>query len=556
MLHGYEQPTIIPSIDLYDSQMIGMHINALQKQYEQGQEEQKEFITKYGDFTSPSSADVELYDQYTLGKLNGAIDNLRANGIDPLRSQEGRAYIANVMRSVPYAKLANMRQSAKNLEAYNAAVAKATLDGTYNPDFERFAFNADPSQWNTEKSGIFNRLAPAKFTTLQEFVHPSFAGIKPHILSKEEVESRGYIYDPKYDYIGITRKDMEGTIRDWMPGVKGDPLYSYYRDQARQDLLRKGVVNPTESQIDAQFADNAITSDHQIMTPFDKQANPYAQLDYKDAIDDANAARDFNYDIRKMNYRPQAGGNGGERSATSSDNGGSFIERLIRENLSKNAGVNIQNYNPIELSRNNDAIQRKMIKAYGNDVLNHMFNKNVDSAEFQAYYGGAAYGKYGIYVSKNDISDVYSMPSLMSSMSGYHGKKHGTMNRKQLMNLAKDGKLVAKTTNRSATIKHGGYTGKEDNKYRSQLYFEVDLYELQQSENGTITEKPLGRYAMDSGAGTYPERGQYGTVENAAGQVVQRHRSNLTDTRDARASSSVRGEKKPSYNVRNNTNGM
>mgnify|MGYP003587004427 CR=1 FL=1 len=92
---------------------------------------------------------------------------------------------------------------------------------------------AGPESWNTIQNGIFTRTSPIRSITMQEFVHPSFQGIKPHALSKEEVESRGYKYDPNYDYTGITRKDMEDSVRDWMPGMKGNPYYDFFREQAR-----------------------------------------------------------------------------------------------------------------------------------------------------------------------------------------------------------------------------------------------------------------------------------------------------------------------------------
>jgi len=31
-----------------------------------------------------------------------------------------------------------------------------------------------------------------------------------------------------------------------MPGLKGDPLYMYHRNQAKLDLQRAGISNPTE----------------------------------------------------------------------------------------------------------------------------------------------------------------------------------------------------------------------------------------------------------------------------------------------------------------------
>jgi hypothetical protein len=37
------------------------------------------------------------------------LDYLYQNGIDPLRSAEGRAYIAKIIRERPYAEIANLK---------------------------------------------------------------------------------------------------------------------------------------------------------------------------------------------------------------------------------------------------------------------------------------------------------------------------------------------------------------------------------------------------------------------------------------------------------------
>lgn len=43
MTYGYEDPAIFPVVDLYDSNMINMYINAAREQYNQNRQEMKEF---------------------------------------------------------------------------------------------------------------------------------------------------------------------------------------------------------------------------------------------------------------------------------------------------------------------------------------------------------------------------------------------------------------------------------------------------------------------------------------------------------------------------------
>ena len=58
----------------------------------------KEFAKTYGDFTSPFYNDVAWVDAQTRGRVNDVINYMQQNGIDPLRSAEGRALIQQVIR--------------------------------------------------------------------------------------------------------------------------------------------------------------------------------------------------------------------------------------------------------------------------------------------------------------------------------------------------------------------------------------------------------------------------------------------------------------------------
>nr|DAJ78175.1 MAG TPA: hypothetical protein [Caudoviricetes sp.] len=62
------------------------------------------------------------------------------------------------------------------------------------------------------KNGVWNRSSAAAYKNLQQYVHPTFEGIKPHLLTKEEVESRGMKYDPSYEYQGVSEKDMRDSL--------------------------------------------------------------------------------------------------------------------------------------------------------------------------------------------------------------------------------------------------------------------------------------------------------------------------------------------------------
>ena len=301
MVYAYDRAMPLPVKDLYDTQVMAMSINAAKDMYEKGQKQIEDFYNKYGDFVSPIQKDMDWYAQNVTGKASDFINQLYANGIDPLRSAEGRAAVAQLVRSMPIGDIAKLRQSADAAKEYVKNYGALEAAGKLDPEFERFMMNGQSLQdWSTlGGNGVWSRYSPSEYKTLQEYVHPTFANIQPHMMSEQEVRDRGYNYDPNYEYTGVSRADMERSVGDWLPGIRNEGIYRYYREQAKQDLVRKGISNPTEDQIDRQFINNAITADSQMMTPLTREANPFKLDDYRTKNDirahSAKAAIDYKY---------------------------------------------------------------------------------------------------------------------------------------------------------------------------------------------------------------------------------------------------------------------
>jgi hypothetical protein len=122
----------MPIPELYDTGIMNAYLNAVKDQYESGEKRMDEYLSKYSDFTSPFQQDVENYDKLTYGRLNDAIDNMEAMGIDPLRTAEGRAMIAKVIRTTPRDKINQIIQSSKTGQAYLQAMAQLQSKGLYS----------------------------------------------------------------------------------------------------------------------------------------------------------------------------------------------------------------------------------------------------------------------------------------------------------------------------------------------------------------------------------------------------------------------------------------
>ena len=309
MVYSRDQWIQLPVRDLYDSQIMLASINAAKDMYQQGVNEFKEYQKNYNDFYSPISSDMDWYNKNIIGSTQDLIKGLYEKGIDPLRSPEGRAMLQRHINNIPTQQIGKLKASAVQAQKYLDSISDLNAKGLYNADYERF-FNPDsPDKWDTIKNGVWNRSSAMAYKNLQQYVHPTFEGIKPHLLTKEEVESRGMKYDPNYEYQGISEKDMRDSLQNWMPGLKGDHLYIYHRNQAKLDLQRAGIQNPTEEQIDRRFMDNAIVADHQVATPLAKEADKFVlkkqDFDNDMALAKAKAAMDLQKDMALENLRNQ-----------------------------------------------------------------------------------------------------------------------------------------------------------------------------------------------------------------------------------------------------------
>lgn len=297
MIYSKDQWIQLPTKDLYDSQIMLASINAARDMYEKGLQETKEFNKLYGDFTSPIARDVDYWYDNTLKPVRDAINYMYDKGIDPTRSAEGRALVQKLINQAPVAKLNQIRQSAKIADEYVKNRGTMQANGLYDPGFEQFALRdqygrpVDLSTWSTIDDGTWERTAPYKYESLYDYTSPMFKDLKPHELTKDEVQSFGVKYDPRYQYQGISKGDLERITGERIPGVQNETLYKYYRDRAA-DVVRKQYIaagkNPaeiTQDEIDRQFVQDVIQANSaRIMEPT-KSADQFAVMEQGQAND-------------------------------------------------------------------------------------------------------------------------------------------------------------------------------------------------------------------------------------------------------------------------------
>lgn len=369
MIYSKDQWIQLPTKDLYDSQIMLASINAARDMYEKGLQETKEFNKLYGDFTSPIARDVDYWYDNTLKPVRDAINYMYDKGIDPTRSAEGRALIQKLINQAPVAKLNQIRQSAKIADEYVKNRGTMQANGLYDPGFEQFALRdqygrpVDLSTWSTIDDGTWERTAPYKYESLYDYTSPMFKDLKPHELTKAEVQSFGVKYDPRYQYQGISKGDLERITGERIPGVQNETLYKYYRDRAA-DVVRKQYIaagkNPaeiTQDEIDRQFVQDVIQANSaRIMEPTKSadqfavmaqgQANDMQKLRFQQDREDARFNKDLAYkywaDQQATGRAMLSAGLNPNTGAPLSGSGNESIARGVYDRLLDDVATNLQ----------------------------------------------------------------------------------------------------------------------------------------------------------------------------------------------------------------------
>ena len=280
---GLEKPVEYGSRQIFDPTMAQMvlraqnnYINAMRDDYMQGREDLKEFNKNFGDFFSPIQKDMEWYDQNVTGATRDLINNLYAQGIDPLRSAEGRAAISRWVNNMPVGKINQLKQSAADATEYLKNMAALEADGDYDPDLERFATKGMMlDDWDTNKYGIWTRKSPLKAKSLKNLTEASFNNRTALNLTKDDVESFDMKYDPNAQYTGFAKRHLKDIADKIAPGLYGTPYFDYYRDLAKRRLQAAGI-DPTEANINEQLAqDIANSQEEYLMGPKADYTNYY-----------------------------------------------------------------------------------------------------------------------------------------------------------------------------------------------------------------------------------------------------------------------------------------
>lgn len=303
MTYAYDNWIQLPTKDLYDTQVMAMAINAAKDMYEKGEQRIKDFNTTYGDFITPIQADQDWYNQNVTGKVRDTINNLYARGIDPLRSAEGRAIVAQLVNNIPVGQVAKLRSSAKNAEEYLKNRGKLEAAGLYNPDLEERYLKYNLANWDTINGDkIWTRTSPTEMKTLKELTESWYNNRTPEILNQADVESFNMKYDPRYNYTGFADRHLLDIAAGETPGWRGSLYADYYRDLAERKVAARGIPY-TQADVERQLQQDVATANREYKS-LKRDADSFALDDYRTANDikasAAKAAIDFEYDKKRL----------------------------------------------------------------------------------------------------------------------------------------------------------------------------------------------------------------------------------------------------------------
>lgn len=289
---GLEKPVEYGSRQIFDPTMANMvlnaqqnYINAVKDDYLRGREDIKEFNKNFGDFFSPIQKDMEWYDQNVTGATRDLINNLYAQGIDPLRSVEGRSLISRWVNNMPVGKINQLKQSAAAANEYLDNLGKLEAAGKYSKDFEDFVTGGmSLDNWDTANNGMWTRRSPAEMKTLKELTESWYNNRTAGLLTPDEIAEFGMKYDPRYDYYGFSRKSLADIAAGQTPGWNDSIHSQYYREVAKRQLQRAGVENPNQDQIEAQLQANIAQANEEYLIRPEMKANQYALADYENKL--------------------------------------------------------------------------------------------------------------------------------------------------------------------------------------------------------------------------------------------------------------------------------
>lgn len=417
---GQEQPVIYKIDDMFDPNMAQMflnaqqnYVNALRQDYMQSMQDLKDYNKEYADFYSPYEKDNESWDRLAKEPVRQLLANY---GPDLLRSQEGRAKIAQAIASVPSGQLAKLKASAAQGLAALKVKAELEAKGLYSQDYQDFLDRQNGrtsfKDWDTLRDGVYNSTF-SPFQGLGEVTDYIYKGRQPLYKGMKD-GSRVY----SYDYNDLLNA-AQSNAQDFIKTPRGAFEWELAQKQAAQ-------LNPTASPEQLQKAaydilDKRIANANmRYLAPEKYETDPYALELYKHNLTMKELTQ-------KNNNKNKGGGNG---SGNGGGGGGhSHIGELLISGFALRSGKSSSDIKSMEYNIKNMKDLTKAIK-HGQKVQikKNQFNsrdtmlQNMAGGDLRSNLSKSSGLKVGsaggVVVSKADGNRLYSSEAVSNIMYG------------------------------------------------------------------------------------------------------------------------------------------
>lgn len=202
MIFQYDSAIDMPTMNVYDDGLMQQYINAVKEDYQKSLADQKEFVTKYGDFYSPIQKSVDWWNENVNDPIRNFVNEASSNGID-MRSPEFRAALSRLQNNMPYGEMQRQKQQAKIAEQYIQNRDALIRAGKFDPEFEKYLLNGKTLEsWDPMTDGQWTRTSPEQLNELSAFAALSTNGLKDSFIKREN----------GYDHYGITRQRVKDAI--------------------------------------------------------------------------------------------------------------------------------------------------------------------------------------------------------------------------------------------------------------------------------------------------------------------------------------------------------
>lgn len=525
-VYGYEQPVQFSPVEMFNPttanmvlQSMNQYAGALQRQYEQTKQEQKDFLKEYGDFYSMIDGDTEAYYNMGIDKVRNALSQMYAAGIDPARSPEGRAAISNIISSAPVGLMNQLKHNAQVYEEYQKNIATMKMNGTYDENYEKWMLkrlglddftSIDPA---TGRVRSWDRLSPEKYVSVDDATAPWFDDIKETYL--------GTTADG-FDRFGIDENKLRDAVDRNMFDFINTNSGRYNLEQFGKAV---GLIRPnaTQEEIETAFSDprliqsfkEDVVARRKQMIGEKREFNDRIKMDLQHQFQSTESEKDRNlqavaYGLRYNNQTGQweaAPSTDSDNSAYSSDI--SQTDLSVAKALGRSVDE-IQAMVANGVIRSGADFNKQLASSINSYVSSHPQNGNIEEALrqvsanspvglFENRTGRSVNGSRLYIATGNDAANSKNVKLPIQTP----GAPFVQTPWKQTVNINSGD--VIQPTDRTIAIA-------DENTGRIKIYDIVSVYTAKQGEDKkTHPDEKRGIALIDTGASTYPiQSGIYG----------------------------------------------